>query len=84
MPDKDWKHESGEGRWKDYVNPNTGEHSVKEHHLKTVWQSCPRGKCVYELTNPQTRECTCTTCGSVVTFVVGISKLVDGKLVHLR
>lgn len=80
----DWQYKGGEGRWKEYINPDTGESSIQNHTLKTVWQSCPRGKCIYELTDPSTRECTCITCGAIVYFVVGISKLVDGKLVQLR
>lgn len=79
-----WQYKGGEGRWKEYVNSDTGESSIKEHKLKTVWQSCPKGECVYELSDPARRECTCTKCGSVTYFTLGMSKLIDGKIVNLR
>jgi len=79
-----WEYKGGSGRWKEYVNSDTGESTIKEHKLKTVWQSCPRNECTYELTNPRTRECTCTKCGAITYFVLGMSKLVEGKIVPLR
>jgi len=79
-----WKFKGGEGRWKKYINTLTGESTIKEHKLKTVWTSCPRGECYFELTNPGTRECTCRKCGAIQTFVVGISRLIDGKIINLR
>lgn len=79
-----WEYKGGSGRWKEYVNSDTGESTIKEHKLKTVWQSCLRNECIYELTNPRTRECTCTKCGAITYFVLGMSKLVEGKIVPLR
>lgn len=79
-----WQYKGGEGRWKEYVNSDTGESTIKEHKLKTVWQSCPKGECIFELSDPRTRECTCTKCGSVTYFVLGMSKLLEGKIVNLR
>lgn len=72
------------GRWKEYINSDTGESSIKEHKLKTIWISCPPKKCYYELTNPSTRECTCTKCGSIYNFVLGMQILQNGKIVNLR
>ena len=72
------------GRWKEYLNSDTGESSIKEHKLKTVWQSCPPDKCYYELTNPKTRECTCVKCGAHYYFVLGIQILRNGKIVSIR
>lgn len=80
----DWQYKGGEGLWKEYINPQTNESTLEEHKLKLIWQSCPKGECVYELTNSGQRECTCKKCGSITHFVVGLSKLVDGKLISLR
>lgn len=83
MADK-WEHKGGEGRWKEYVNTDTGESSIKEHTLKTIWTSCPKNMCRYELTDAPKRECTCMKCGAMTTFIVGLQSLVDGKIVFLR
>jgi len=69
--------------WNVYENEN-GESSLKTHTLKTVWQSCPKDECFYELTDSPKREVTCTKCGSITTFIVGPQALVDGKIVSLR
>lgn len=79
-----WDYKQGEGRWQEHINSETGESSIKEHTLKTVWQSCPKGECYFELTDSPKRECTCNKCGSVRTFIVGLQSLVDGKIVDLR
>ena len=79
--EKGWRPEteSAKGRWEDRIDPVTGEHSVKEHHLKTVWESCLPGECYFEITDSAKREATCTKCKMVVNFIVGIDILTDGK-----
>lgn len=81
MSEADWEHESGDGIWKDYVNKKTGEHSIKEINARTVWQSCPRGKCVFERIG--SRELRCKKCGLVRSFVLGKEKLVGDQLVQI-
>lgn len=83
MQDK-WEHKSGEGRWKEYVNSETGESTIKLHKPKIVWESCPPDKCYYELTEPRLRECTCNKCGAKIRFVLGIQILQKGKIVAIR
>lgn len=68
------------GRWTEYVNDQTGESSLKEHKLKTVWKSCTKNKHFYELTG--NRELTCRECGHTRQFILGLQKLVDGKVVE--
>jgi len=70
--------------WTDFVNPNTGEHSLKEHQLRTVWTSCKQDEHFFELTDSPKRECTCKKCGFSTTFVLGISILKDGKIIPLQ
>ncbi len=70
--------------WQEQKDPETGESSIKEHKLKTVWQSCKKGDCYFELTNSPTRECTCNKCGSVTYFVLGMQILKDGKIISLK
>lgn len=69
----------GTGLWRDIEDPITHEHSLKTHTLKTVWQSCPKGECYFEVTNSPRREATCIKCGFIVNFIVGIDQLKDGK-----
>lgn len=83
MEDK-WQHKGGTGRWKEWVNSDTGESSLKTHALKTVYQSCPTDQCHFELTNSAARECTCVKCGRIEHFIVGLQALIDGKIVTVR
>lgn len=66
------------GRWQDHVNKETGEHSVKYHTPKLIWKSCKTNKHCFELTG--NREVTCSKCGFVKPFVLGLEVLKDGKL----
>lgn len=75
--------ESVKGLWNEYVN-DRGESSITTHELKTVWQSCPKGECYFELTDSARRECTCNKCGAIAYFVVGLQKLQDGKIISVR
>ena len=71
------------GLWNIYED-DAGNSSLATHTPKTVWTSCPKGECHFELTDSPKRECTCTKCGSIVFFVLGMQNLVDGKIVDLR
>lgn len=73
----------GEGRWKDVINTATGEHSVKEHHLKLVKKWCRPDEHNYTETNPTTHEIVCTICGHETRYVLGICRLVEGKLLKM-
>jgi len=66
------------GRWADYKNTVTGEHSVKTHKPIKVWESCTNH---YFVEEGQTRMVKCNKCGYGKRYVLGIQKLVDGKLV---
>jgi hypothetical protein len=77
--DKGLIHHGGTGRWQDIENTITGERSLKEHTLKTVWESCPKGECYFEITDAGKREATCKKCKFVTRFIVGIDVLKDGK-----
>lgn len=64
--------------WDVYENEK-GESTLTEHKLKTVWTSCKPGECYFEITDSPKREATCNKCGFIVTFIVGIDVLKDGK-----
>lgn len=84
MSDK-WELKKGtedKGRWKEYINAETGESSIKQHVLKTVWQSCENNDHTYSLTG--NREVTCSKCGVIKNFVLGIQTLHNGKLVPVK
>lgn len=71
------------GLWNVYENER-GESSLKIHEPKLIWESCETKKHNFELTNSARRECTCTKCGFITTFIVGLQKLIDGKIVNIR
>lgn len=70
-----------QGRWNEYVNTDTGESSIKYHTPKVIWQSCTEKGHTFVLSG--NREVTCTKCGQVKTMILGLQKLVDGKLVDI-
>ena len=65
-----WKktHKDERGVWNDYVNEETGEHSLKEHKPKIVWKGCEQGKHEFEING---RELRCVKCGFTTSFVLG-------------
>lgn len=75
-------HEEDRGRWNEYKNSETGESSIKEHQLKVVWKGCKGGNHLFEISG--NREATCTKCGYIKEFILGLEKLVDGKFVPLE
>lgn len=75
--------EETKGLWNVYED-DTGKSTLETHELKTIWQSCPKDECYFELTNSPRRECTCNKCGSIAHFVLGMQALIDGKIVSLR
>lgn len=58
------------GRWTEFVNPQTGESSIKEHKLKVVWTGCKESKHKWILSG--NRELTCERCNAVRQFVLGV------------
>lgn len=73
----------GEGRWKDVINTKTGEHSIKKHELKLVKQWCKKEDHEYEEVDHRTHEIVCKKCGHETRYVLGICKLIDGKLLTI-
>jgi len=71
------------GLWDVYEDSN-GKSSLTEHKPKLIWESCKTEDHEYKLTNSRKRECICTKCGFITTFVLGLQLLVDGKIVNLR
>lgn len=69
--------------WNNEKNPETGEQSLTENivprHLSTF---CKQGEHYFELENPRSRNVVCTKCGQGAMFVLGMQKLVDGKIVN--
>lgn len=72
-----WEYKKGEGIWSEYVDSETGQSSIELHEPKTIWKSCPKDECVYEITG--NREATCKKCGAKRTFVVGKEIFKQGK-----
>lgn len=69
--------------FKDEVDPNTGEHSLKENIVpRELATYCKQGEHYFELENPRSRDLVCKKCGQGASFVLGIHKLVDGKVIE--
>ena len=77
-------HGGGEGRWKDWINPETGEHSVKNHELKVVQTWCEPDKHYYEHISPSSRQVICKHCKQETYYVLGPYQLIDGKIVAVK
>lgn len=75
--------EAVKGLWNVHEDEH-GNSTLRTHTPRVVWQSCPKNRCYFELTDSPKRECTCRKCGSIVYFVLGIQNLIDGKIVNLR
>ncbi len=73
--------EEVKGLWEVYEVD--GVSSLREHELKTFWQSCEPGHCYFEITNSPRREATCKHCGVIKNFIVGIDVLKDGKFIKI-
>lgn len=69
------------GIWTELVNSETGESSIKEHTAKVVWKSCKSFK-DHDFKWTGNRELTCTKCRYIFIPIIGIHKLVDGKIIE--
>lgn len=79
-----WKHKSGEGLWSEYVNEDNNESSVKQHTLKTVKEYCKNKKHYFILESPSSRNVICRKCGLGATFILGLHKLENGKIITIQ
>jgi len=73
----------GEGGWKDVINTKTGEHSVKTHELKVVKQWCHPELHFFKETDATKHTIECEQCGMESHYVLGMHKLVNGKLIRI-
>jgi hypothetical protein len=80
----DFEYKGGEGLWQQWVDPETGKSSLEEHTLKTVWESCENNNHFFEIKDPRKREATCSKCGLIKFFVLGIQTIKNGEIVTLR
>ena len=69
--------------WRDIVNPETGEHSLKYHTLKTVWTSCKKDDHYFEVPEPRIREAVCKYCAFIKPFILGMQIVKDGKVLEI-
>jgi len=72
------------GRWTEYINANTGESSIKEHTLKTLWKSCKPDDHYWEVSLANPRELVCKHCKGIQTYVLGFHQVIDGKIVERK
>jgi len=75
--------EKTRGLWNVYEGEN-GESSLTTEIIpKVIWESCPPEVCYFELVSPSSREVVCRKCQKQTTFILGMQKLIDGKLVKM-
>ena len=65
--------------WTDNINPQTGEHSLKEVTPKVVKTYCSDDDHFFELTPQHTAEC--KKCGLGRYFALGRMKIINGRIV---
>lgn len=70
----------GDGRWKEEINTDTGESSIKIHSPKLVALFCNPNDHNFNLDG---RVATCLICGKEVDFVPGLHKMDGGKIVNI-
>lgn len=76
-----WNYKGGQGIWKEYVNSETGESSIKELKTKRIKRLCKVHH--FEISNANKREVTCQKCGQTANYILGFHKIVDGKIVPI-
>lgn len=70
--------------WEDVVNPVTGEHSLTENiQPRLIKTYCKDEDHVFHYVSPSCRDAECVKCGLGRRLVLGIHKLVDGKIIPL-
>lgn len=77
-----WKFKGGSGIWKEYVNSETNESSIKEIKTKVIKRFCKNHH--FEISSANKREITCTECGLVSNYILGFHEIIDGKLVEKK
>lgn len=70
----------GDGIWKERINQETGESSIKEHTLKVVKVWCLPKDHVFSDPIGGDREIVCKLCGYTAKFILGHHELKNGKL----
>ncbi len=81
---KDKKDQDDEGLWKERVNDVTGESSIKILSPKTIWKSCKTGEHFFEWLDVPKRIIQCKKCKLQKRIIIGMQKLIDGKIINLR
>lgn len=71
------------GLWTERKDPITGKSSIEEHTPKLVQEWCPPDKHYFVMDDPRSRIIVCKHCKYEAKFVLGMQKLVDGKIVEL-
>lgn len=79
-----WEFKGGSGLWNEYINSQTKESSIKEHKLKSVKKFCKHNNHYFVPTSPSSRELTCRKCGIGANYILGIHKLVNGKIISIQ
>lgn len=82
MSEQKWVEKGGSGLWREHVNSQTGESSIRDHKLKKVGEWCDPEKHLYDGSVPQDRQITCIVCGQTRTFVLGFHDFNDGRLTY--
>lgn len=71
------------GLWTERINPITGESSLREHTPKVIKEWCLPDEHYFVMKDPRDRILICDKCKYEAKFVLGMQKLIDGKLVEI-
>ena len=79
-----WEFKQGKGLWKEFINSETKESSIKHIEPTIVKSYCRAKKHYFVALSPSSRECVCRKCGIGATYVLGLQRLVKGKIISLQ
>lgn len=77
------EYRGGKGLWTEYVDSETNKSSIELHTPKTVATYCKHSEHTFKHENSHSSDVYCTKCGALTHYILGMQKLVDGKIVNV-
>lgn len=79
-----WEYKSGNGIWAEYVDPDTNKSTLQVHKVNEIAKYCKPQDHFFKLTHGASRELECKKCGFITTYILGLQKLVNGKIITIK
>lgn len=78
------KYKGGHGLWAEYVDTDTNKSSIQYHEPKVIETYCKPQDHFFMNESGHSREVYCIKCGMIATYVLGLQKLINGKIVNIE